>query len=105
MTTARLARPDAVSKPLLAALGRYRTAFPDEALPFLRGVQLADQPVVAALLDLAVAMGQPLPPEGIMHTLGYLEPLPEAHRDAPPHPEPCRKAWAETRPSVGLTDN
>ena len=73
MTTARLARPD-VPKPLLAALGRYRTAFPGEALPFLRGVQPADGPMVAALLDLAVAIGRPLPREGIMHTLGYPEP-------------------------------
>ena len=77
MTTARLARPD-VPKPLLAALGRYRTAFLGEALPFLRGVQPADRPMVAALLDLAVAMGQPLPRGGIMHTLGYLDPPHEA---------------------------
>ena len=77
MTTARLARPD-VPKPLLAALGRYRTAFPGEALPFLRGVQPADRPMVAALLDLAVAMGRLVPRGGIMHTLGYPEPPPTA---------------------------
>jgi hypothetical protein len=78
MNTARLARPSAVPKPLLAALCRYRTAFPGEALPSLRGVQPVDQPLVIALLDLAVAMGQPLPRGGIMHTLGYPEPSPEA---------------------------
>jgi hypothetical protein len=65
---------DDAPDPFQAALGRYGAAFPGEGLPFLRGVQPADQPMVAALLDLAVAMGQPLPWSGVMTALGY--PLP-----------------------------
>ena len=59
-----------------AALGRYSTAFPGQGLPFLRGVHREDQPVAITLLDLAVAMGQPLPWWGVMHVLGVPEPPP-----------------------------
>jgi hypothetical protein len=62
-----------------AALARYGAAFPGEGLPFLRGVQPADRPMVAALLDLAVAMGQPLPRWGVMHALGHSPPPDGAH--------------------------
>ena len=70
--------PADIRDQLWAALDRYSATFPGHELPFLYGVQPADQPMVAALLDLAVAMGQPLPREGIMHILGYLELPPEA---------------------------
>jgi hypothetical protein len=56
------------------ALNRYSAAFPGQRLPFLRGVQPADQPMVIALLDLAVSMGQPLPWSGVMSALGYPPP-------------------------------
>jgi hypothetical protein len=62
------------SKSFLAALDRYRAAFPGKELPFLRGVQTVDRPMVAALFNLAVAMGQPLPWWGVMTALGYPPP-------------------------------
>ena len=61
-----------------AAIGRYSTAFPRQDLPFLKGVHRDDQPVAITLLDLAVAMGQPLPRWGVMHVLGVPEPMPRA---------------------------
>jgi hypothetical protein len=58
------------------ALARYAMMFPGMGLPFLRGVQPADQPLAIALLDGAVKAGEPLPWWSIMRVLGYPEPPP-----------------------------
>ena len=77
MTTARLARR-VMCRNRSCRFGPLPHRVPGRSIPLLRGVQPADWPVVAALLDLAVAMGRPVPREGIMHTLGYPEPPPTA---------------------------
>ena len=59
------------------ALARYAMMFPGMGLPFLHGVQPADQPLAIALLDGAVKAGEPLPWWSIIRALGYPEPPPE----------------------------